>query len=63
MQPAADGAQRHVEDFGDCFVTAAIDLSQYKHGPVLGEYVARRVAGQDRNPELEPVFRLKPQTF
>jgi len=35
----------------------------YKHGPVLGEYVARRVTGQDRNPELEAVFRLKPQTF
>jgi sarcosine oxidase len=35
----------------------------YKHGPVLGEYVARRVTGQDRSPELESVFRLKPQTF
>jgi glycine/D-amino acid oxidase-like deaminating enzyme len=35
----------------------------YKHGPVLGEYVARRVTGQDGNPELEPVFRLKEQTF
>lgn len=35
----------------------------YKHGPVLGEYVARRVTGQDRSPELEPTFRLKPQTF
>jgi len=35
----------------------------YKHGPVLGEYVARRVTGRDTNPELEPVFRLKPQTF
>jgi glycine/D-amino acid oxidase-like deaminating enzyme len=35
----------------------------YKHGPVMGEYVARRVTGQDKNPELESVFRLKPQTF
>ena len=35
----------------------------YKHGPVMGEYVARRVMGQDESPELEPVFRLKTQTF
>jgi glycine/D-amino acid oxidase-like deaminating enzyme len=35
----------------------------FKHGPVLGEYVAARVLGRDREPELEQVFRLKPQTF
>jgi len=35
----------------------------YKHGPVVGEYVANRVMGKDREPELESVFRLKPQTF
>jgi sarcosine oxidase len=35
----------------------------YKHGPVMGEYVARRVMGQDKSPELEPVFRLKAETF
>jgi sarcosine oxidase len=35
----------------------------YKHGPVVGEYVADRVLGQDKNPELEAVFRLKAQTF
>lgn len=35
----------------------------YKHGPVVGEYVADRVLGKDRHPELESVFRLKAQTF
>jgi len=35
----------------------------YKHGPVMGEDVARRVMGQDKSPELEAVFRLKAQTF
>jgi len=35
----------------------------YKHGPVVGEYVAERVLGRDKSPELEAVFRLKPQTF
>jgi glycine/D-amino acid oxidase-like deaminating enzyme len=35
----------------------------YKHGPVVGEYIAERVLGQDHRPELEATFRLKPQTF
>ena len=35
----------------------------YKHGPVVGEYVADRVLGQDKSPELEAVFKLKSQTF
>ena len=35
----------------------------YKHGPVVGEYVAERVLGKDRRPELESVFRLKAETF
>jgi glycine/D-amino acid oxidase-like deaminating enzyme len=35
----------------------------YKHGPVVGEYVAARVLGKDREPELEDVFKLKPRTF
>ncbi len=35
----------------------------YKHGPVVGQYVADRLLGQDKSPELESVFKLKPQTF
>ena len=35
----------------------------YKHGPVLGEYVAERLLGRDQSPELEAVFRLKAETF
>jgi len=35
----------------------------FKHGPVVGEYVARRVAGEDAESELEAVFRIKPETF
>jgi glycine/D-amino acid oxidase-like deaminating enzyme len=35
----------------------------YKHGPVVGEYVAERVLGKDRRPELESVFKLKAETF
>jgi glycine/D-amino acid oxidase-like deaminating enzyme len=35
----------------------------YKHGIVLGDYVANRVLGKPTDPALEPIFRLKPETF
>ena len=35
----------------------------YKHGIMLGDYVANRVTGRDRNPELAATFKLKTQTF
>jgi sarcosine oxidase len=35
----------------------------YKHGIVLGEYVANRVTGKPTDPALEPIFRLKAGTF
>ena len=35
----------------------------YKHGIMLGEYVANRVLGKPTDPALEPIFRLKPETF
>jgi glycine/D-amino acid oxidase-like deaminating enzyme len=35
----------------------------YKHGIVLGDYVAHRVVGKDTQPELAPMFTLKDKTF
>ena len=35
----------------------------YKHGIMLGDYVANRVVGKDRSPELAATFKLKHQTF
>ena len=35
----------------------------YKHGIMLGDYVAHRVLGQDKSPELAAIFKLKDQTF
>ena len=35
----------------------------YKHGIMLGDYVASRVVGQDKNPELAATFTLKDATF
>jgi len=30
----------------------------FKHGPVLGEYIARRVLGQETDPELDALWRV-----
>lgn len=35
----------------------------YKHGIMLGDYVARRVVGKDTHPELARVFNLKDRLF
>ena len=35
----------------------------YKHGIMLGEYVANRVLGKPTDPALEPIFKLKAETF
>jgi sarcosine oxidase len=35
----------------------------YKHGIMLGDYVANRVVGADKNPELAATFALKAATF
>ncbi|MGH7483254.1 MAG: NAD(P)/FAD-dependent oxidoreductase, partial [Longimicrobiales bacterium] len=35
----------------------------FKQGPVLGDYIARRVLGQDTQPELAEEFRIPEQTY
>jgi glycine/D-amino acid oxidase-like deaminating enzyme len=35
----------------------------YKHGIILGDYVAHRVVGQDKHPELATTFTLKDGSF
>ena len=35
----------------------------YKHGIMLGDYVAQRVTGQATDPELDATFKLKAETF
>ena len=32
-------------------------------GPVTGDYVAHRVVGREKYPELAPIFKIKEQTF
>jgi glycine/D-amino acid oxidase-like deaminating enzyme len=35
----------------------------YKHGIMLGEYVANRVVGGDKHPEQNDIFKLKERSF
>ena len=35
----------------------------YKHGIMLGDYVARRVTGRETDPELDATFKLKAETY
>jgi sarcosine oxidase len=35
----------------------------YKHGIMLGDYVANRVVGKDKSPELAATFKLKDRSF
>lgn len=35
----------------------------FKHGPVVGEYIAERVLGRRSDPELEALFRVKDAKF
>ena len=35
----------------------------FKFGPLTGDYVAHRVVGRDKYPELAPIFKIKEQTF
>ncbi len=35
----------------------------FKSGPVIGEYIARRVLGIENDPELAESFRLREEEF
>lgn len=35
----------------------------FKMGRVAGDYIASRIVGRDKSPELAPIFKIKDQTF
>lgn len=53
----------HHPDLENVWLLGAGSGHGYKHGPVLGDYVARRVTGQPTDPELDATFRLKEETY
>lgn len=50
-------------DFANVWLAGGGSAEAFKFGPVLGEYIARRVLGDDREPELADGFRLKEAEF
>jgi len=54
--------QQHPE-LGNVWLVGGGSGHGYKHGIMLGDYVANRVVGQDTHPELAATFALKDATF
>jgi glycine/D-amino acid oxidase-like deaminating enzyme len=50
-------------DRSNMWLTGGGSAEAFKQGPVLGEYIARRIVDQDLEPELVDGFRLKEEEF
>ena len=51
------------QELGNVWLVGGGSGHGYKHGIMLGDYVANRVVGADKNPELAATFALKTGTF
>jgi glycine/D-amino acid oxidase-like deaminating enzyme len=54
--------QRHPE-LSNVWLVGGGSGHGYKHGIMFGAYVANRVLGEDKNPELEATFKIKDESF
>jgi glycine/D-amino acid oxidase-like deaminating enzyme len=50
-------------DFDNVWLAGGGSAEGFKFGPVVGEYIARRVLGVEDDPELAEQFRLKEEEF
>jgi hypothetical protein len=57
------GARGLVADFENVWLAGGGSAEAVKFGPLLGEYIARRVLGVEDDPELAEQFRLKEEEF
>jgi len=53
----------HHPDFDNVWLLGGGSAEGFKFGPVLGEYIARRVLGMEDDPALAEGFRLKDEEF
>ena len=53
----------HHPDMENVWIVGGGSGHGYKHGIMLGDYVARRVTGQATDAELDRTFKLKQETF
>jgi glycine/D-amino acid oxidase-like deaminating enzyme len=50
-------------DFDNVWLTGSGSAESFKQGPVLGEYIAKRVMGIEDDPELAEAFRFSEEEF
>jgi len=50
-------------DLENVWIAGGGSAEGFKFGPVIGEYIARRVLGRETDPALDAEFRLKPEQF
>ena len=53
----------HHPDFDNVWLTGGGSSEGFKFGPILGEYIAKRVLGIEDDPELAQAFSLKEREF
>lgn len=50
-------------DYDNVWITGAGNAEAFKFGPVLGEYIARRVLGKSTHPTVADAFKLSDETY
>ena len=68
VSPRADSVDRHFivdrhPELDNVWIVGGGSGHGFKHGPMMGEHVAQRVAGKQTSPELVETFKLKDQLF
>lgn len=53
----------HHPDWQNAWITGGGSAEAFKQGPVLGEYIAHRILGDDLQPELAEGFALSEETY
>jgi glycine/D-amino acid oxidase-like deaminating enzyme len=53
----------HHPDWSNVWIAGCGNAEGFKFGPVIGDYVARRVLGQENDPALIKAFRIPEQTY
>ena len=53
----------HHPDFDNVWLTGGGSAEAFKFGPVLGEYIAKRILGTESDDKLAEAFRLKEREF
>ncbi len=50
-------------EWENSWITGAGSAEAFKQGPVLGDYIAQRIWGDDLEPQLAEGFKLSDETY